>query len=118
MAGRSKSCEIEKQEANHIRKQARVIQSTINEICHRIQFWKSRGPALRRKILKDYERDQYPWIGSLFPALRDLHGAPTIDNLDRHTIRKVVVAIIRRERHRETGTLHFLGAIDKVLRHL
>jgi hypothetical protein len=118
MAGRPKSYAIEKLEANRIRCQAQIILPTISEISRRSKTLKSRGPALPKKILKDYGRDQYPWIGSLFPALRNLHGRPTLDNLDRRTTRKLVAAIIQREIYRDTGTRHFLGAIDELLRQL
>lgn len=116
MAGRPKSYAIEKLEANRIRRQAQIILPAISEICRRAKTLKSRGPDLQKKILKDYIRDQYPWIGSLFPALRNLHGRPTLDNLDRRTTSKLVAAIIQRETYRETGTRHFLGAIDELLR--
>ena len=115
MAGRSSRVEIDKQEANQIRRQARIIEPTIIKISDRAKSLKSRGPTLRRKILRDYDRDQYPWIRSLFPALRDLHGTTTLEKLDRQKIRKLVTAIIQREAYRETGTRHFLGAIDELL---
>jgi hypothetical protein len=118
MAGRRASIAIEKQEANQIRRQAQIILPTIIEISHRAKILKSRGPALRRKILKDYDRDTYLWIRSLFPALRDLHGRPTLDNLDQRTTGKLVAEIIRREGYRQTGTSHFLGAIYRLLLHL
>ena len=116
MAGRRSTTAIERQEGRKILRQAQMIQSTISEINKRAKSLKSRGPVLRRKILKDYGRDKHPWIRSLFPALRDLHGKPTLDNLNPQTIRKLVKAIIQKESYRETGTLHSLGAIDQVLR--
>jgi hypothetical protein len=116
MGGRPSKVEIEKQEAEQIRREALIIQSTVTEISRRAKSLKSRGPALRRKILKDYGRDQYPWIGSLFPALRDLHGTTTLEKLDTQKIHNLITIIIQRERYRKTGTLHFLGAINKLLR--
>jgi hypothetical protein len=116
MAGRRGSTEIEKDEANHIRRQAQIILPKITEISHRAKFWKTQGPIVRKRILKRYNRD--PWIDSLFPALRDLHGAPTLDNLDRSKIRQLVAAIIQKERYIESGTLHSLGAIRRLLRGL
>ncbi len=74
MAGRRSSIEIETQEANRIRRQAQIILAAITEINRRAKTLRSRGPDLQKKILKDYIRDQFPWIGSLFPVLRDLHG--------------------------------------------
>lgn len=117
MAGRRSTTAIEKQEGKKILRQAQMIQSTISEISKRAKSLKSRGPALRRKILKDYGRDQYPWIGSLFPSLQDLHGTTTLEKLDPQKIRKLVIAIIQRETYRETGARHFLGAIEELLLH-
>jgi hypothetical protein len=117
MAGRRSRVEIDKHESNQILRKARIIAPTIIKISDRAKSLKSRGPALRRKILRDYDRDQYPWIRSLFPSLRDLHGRPTLDKLDRRTTRKLVAAIVQREIYIETGTKHFLGAIEQLLRH-
>jgi hypothetical protein len=116
MPGRRSSIKIEKQEAHQILRQAQMIQPRVTEISNRAKSLKSRGQALRRKIMKDYDCDQHPWIRSLFPALQNLHGKPALNTLDPRTIRKLVAAIIRLERYRETGTSHSIGAIEQLLR--
>ena len=108
MAGRHSSNKIKKQEAYHIRRLAQMIQPTVTEISNRAKSFKLRGSILRTKILKDYGRDRYPWIRSLFPALENLHGKPTLSDLDPRTIRKLVTTIIQKETQRATGISHSL----------
>jgi hypothetical protein len=116
-AGRRSGVEIEKREIRQARAQAQSIQQTITMIRDTAKSQKLDEAALHKQIRENYDRDNMPWIRSLFPALRELQGRPKLTALDWKGVRRLTSEVIQREKYRESGTRYSSTAMSRILLH-
>jgi hypothetical protein len=117
LAGRPASQPISKREVRWIKTEGQEIQDVIKQIRRSLKPGLALSEAaMLNKISLTYKRDAYPWMRSLRPALRDLHGGRSLTAPDTWSVKDLAAEIIRKERYRETGMSYSLQAIKRALR--